>query len=129
MCEMVCFVGDNSNPNDPEIDALAWKPGMIVRVEDDGYPWSAAERVYPFEIVKAPGVAKTDLAAYLAEAAPDPQTFTLHGRRSFVFPVQTWRTAGRPLLSRAQALAQKTALPPARDPRVFGTTTPTVFGG
>jgi hypothetical protein len=121
MAECLVFITDKVNPHSARMNAECPKRGDIITVQDDGWPWSPAERVFPFSVVQVPGVDAADLSAFLA---PEPDDADKPGKkllqfRAFKFDIDDWEAKGKPKLARGQILAMKKGRPPLADPDVL----------
>lgn len=62
MCELLVFVRDKTNPNDPYKDARLYKAGDVVVVVPDGWKWGLRELDNPdWRIIKIPNLAPAAL--------------------------------------------------------------------
>lgn len=65
MCELLVRTVDSIDP-DPIRDLKVYKRGMVVTVQDDGWPWGTAETGRPdFAIIKIPSVPISIMSVFL----------------------------------------------------------------
>lgn len=74
MCELAVMIVDRS-VDDPYVDVKAYKTGDVITIQEDGWPWSAAELTNPdWRIVHLPNVSVSQAMAFVsAEPETDPQ--------------------------------------------------------
>lgn len=122
MAELLIRIVDKTTSADPVFDALIAKRGDVVTIQNDGWPWSPAERAgNPWVIVKAPGVSAALLTSFIAKDDGDPAQHFVPRRRALRFDVSLWQAQGSPnITSVAQAQAFRVTLPRVSDPSVLG---------
>lgn len=90
MCELLVKAADHIHP-DPQTDRVgAYKRGMVVRVEDDGFDWGGKEGPPSFVIIRITGELKADYAPLTEIETYDDSgvdTGTLYRRRSFYIDI------------------------------------------
>lgn len=122
MCELLVRVVDKVNAQDPRKNAQLTKRGDVITVQEDGWPWSAAELAgNPWRVIAVPGVPADVVSAFLQPEPYDPVVdHKLPQRRAFKFDIDAFLAlpAGTKL-TRAQALALKITKPPIPDPDVL----------
>lgn len=83
MAELLVRTEDRTT-GDPNVDAQNWKRGMVVTVQEDGWPWGTLEVNNPvFLIVKVPGMTVAAASVFLGNLIEDPMTDFTSPRRSF----------------------------------------------
>ena len=99
MCEILVFLGDNTNA-DPTADRKGcWKRGMPVVVREDGWPWGASEGLPTFAIVKIPGVAAAQAQAFLDAQLEDDagvpyfETIPMANPARAIYRKRAWKVA------------------------------------
>lgn len=73
MAELLVRVTDNLRPGDN--DDVAYRPGDVVAVAEDGQQWGREELSPRFRVVKVPGVPKERFHKYLRRGADKRREF------------------------------------------------------
>lgn len=89
MCEVFVRLTSKTNPDPVKDRTGAWKAGMAVCVQDDGWKWSATELNWPYKILKLKGVPKEKIQQWLEPEYEDPDAkpdeLQIYRRRRFIF--------------------------------------------
>jgi hypothetical protein len=121
MAELLVRIIDKVNPNDPDLDLQCLKRGDVVVVQEDGWPWSAAElSEVLWKVMYFPGATLSAAESYLAPELPDgPDDTATKRRRAFLFnlisalPQSTFNGGDTEMLS------FQVRKPPLESPDVF----------
>lgn len=112
MAEMLVRLYDKYTGKDPVTLAKTTKRGDVIVVQDDGWPWSPAERKSPDWIIISVNMPLAKAQAMLAPEQGDPIKNPLLQLRAFKVDLDALTVLGYPILTSKDAMLAKFPLSP-----------------